>query len=63
MTVDPLSVSWRVGRKVGRTIYAQHGPEPAYASVQLGGAVMGVSADRLLACDRAVGLSLLVVRR
>lgn len=26
---DPLSVPWRVGRKVGRTIYAQHGPEPS----------------------------------
>ena len=29
MTVDPLSLPWRTGRKVGRTIYAQHGPEPS----------------------------------
>jgi hypothetical protein len=36
MTVDPLSVPWRVGRKVGRTIYAQTGPEPSDDDVLIG---------------------------
>jgi hypothetical protein len=26
---DPSSLPWRTGRKVGRTIYAQPGPEPS----------------------------------
>lgn len=29
MTPDLTSLPWRVGRKVGRTIYAMTGPEPS----------------------------------
>jgi hypothetical protein len=28
MSPDPLTMPWRTGRKVGRTIYAQNGDEP-----------------------------------
>ena len=27
--IDLVRSLWRTGRRVGRTIYAQHGPEPA----------------------------------
>lgn len=32
----PLQNLWRVGRKVGRTIYAQVGPEPSDDDVLIG---------------------------
>jgi hypothetical protein len=32
----PLQNRWRVGRKVGRTIYAQIGPEPSDDDVLIG---------------------------
>ena len=36
VTGSPLLLSWRTGRKVGRTIYAQLGPEPSDDDVLIG---------------------------
>lgn len=36
MTGDALLMRWRTGRKLGRTVYAQAGTEPADDDVLLG---------------------------
>jgi hypothetical protein len=44
-----VRVTWRPGRKVGRTIYAQAGPEPSDGDVLIG--VMDTPELAAEACD------------
>jgi hypothetical protein len=48
MTPDLTTVPWRTGRRVGRTLYAQVGPEPSDEDV-----LIGVLDTPLLAAEAA----------
>lgn len=45
-----LTVRWRTGRKVGRTIYAQYGPEPADSDPLIGVMDTPELADEAVTC-------------
>jgi hypothetical protein len=53
-TQDPLTMTWRTGRKIGRTIYSQVGDQPSDHDPLIGLMDTGTLADHAVKAHNAV---------